>query len=139
MSYANKGSWDYINTSTDLAVGNGLKQDSTEGRCDLAGATTDIPLGVAVEAVTKAPASTGPFNSVSVETVCGKQVKMISGSGGVAINVLVTATTNGQFIAATKGGTQTQTDFCWGRSIAAVSNQAEVFAAVFNWFEMEIT
>ena len=139
MSYAGRMTWDYVNTTTDLKVGNGVKQTATEGQIDLSAATTDLPLGISIEDVAKAPAAGGPFQSPSIETKTGVQLKMVASTGGVAINVTVTSDSTGRFTACTKGGTQTQTDYVWGRSLQAVSNGNEVFAGIFNWFEMEIT
>lgn len=137
MSVSNKQGWDYINTATDVKVGNGLKQGATYGQADLAGAKTDIPLGVSVEDVAKAPAATGPFGVVSVETGCGAQVKMVA-SAAIAINVVVTSAANGQFVTAAKALDTATANWAWGRSLEAASNAADVFAGIFNWFEMQI-
>jgi len=138
VAVAGKETWLYINTSTACLVGNGLKQGSTFGQCDLSTANSEIPLGIAIEDAAVSPAAAGPFNSVTVKAVPA-QVKMIVG-GAVAINVLLTAAAAGRFVTAAKTATPGTAEYIWGRSLeAAATGAGDVISGLFNWFEMDIT
>lgn len=68
----------------------------------------------------------------------GQTVKAVAG-GAISKGDMVTATTGGKFIAATKGGVQTETNFVWGIAITAAGADLDVFELMFQPFEMEIT
>lgn len=117
-------------TGSAALKGNALKAGTNYKEVAQATATTDIPFGVASQAAAQ-NANVGFY-------LPGQNVKGLAGAA-ITKATLIVATTAGKFITGTKGGTQTQTDFCWGTSFSAAGADLDYFELLFNWFEMEVT
>ena len=96
----------------------------------LAAATTTIPVGVASQDAAQ--------NAQIGFWLPGQTVTGLAGAA-ITKGVLCVAATGGKFIAGTKGGTQTSTDYVWGSSFSAAGADLDYFELAFNWFEMEVT
>jgi hypothetical protein len=117
-------------TGAACLLGQPLKMGTNYKEVALAAASTDIPVGVATQAAAQ--------NSNVGFATGGGTVKALAGAA-ITKGVLVTAATGGEFITCTKGGTQTETNFCWGSAFSAAGADQDLFELLFNWFEMEIT
>lgn len=118
-------------TGAACVMGNALGYGTNYKEVALATASTTIPLGIASQDAAQ-NANVGfwlPSDGVVVGIA----------SAAIAKGVLVGATTGAKFVTVTKGGTATETDYCWGTSFSAAGADLDYFAIAFNWFEMNVT
>lgn len=115
-------------TGSAAILGNALKYGTNHQEVALATAATDIPAGVAAEAV----AQNSNVGVILPGVLCTGLA-----SAAISKGVLVGATTSGKFVTVTKGGTQTETNYCWGSSWSAAGADLDYFELAFNWFEVE--
>lgn len=116
-------------TATTLAVsGYGLKEGTNYKEVALATAATEVPVGVTVQSC---------IQNDNIGYAKGGQTVKAVASAAITKGVLIGATTGGKFVTVTKGGVQTETNYCWGKAHSAAGAADDIFELDFNWFELE--
>lgn len=119
-----------IMTGGAALLGNGLTYGTNVGEVKVAGATTDIPVGIAAAAAAQ-NANVGLHRP-------GAVYPALAGTA-VTVHSLVVSGASGKFATGTKGGTATEADYVWGSAWTGAAADLDYFQLDFNWYGENIT
>lgn len=136
MATLNKQSWIYVGTAA-LTGGEMLKW-SSKGKCDVAAAVTDIPVGVAAEACA---AGNVTGQNIGVWVPFGMPTVQVIASTAITAGAYVTAAAGGQAVTAAPKATYEASviEWVWGYANEAAAAQGDVIEIVWTLTSQSLT